>query len=65
MYPSICRCCGGAMSRTEPANSNVCLICDPAVRESAGHELEEVGDAREMTSARLGAMSPQLEVMGA
>ena len=53
------------MSRTEPANSNVCLICDPAVRESAGHELEEVGDAREMTSARLGAMSPQLEVMGA
>ena len=65
MYPNICRCCGQAMSRAEPLNPNVCGVCDPAVDESVEHDLEEVGDTGEMTSARLGAMAPQLEVMGA
>jgi hypothetical protein len=53
------------MSRAEPLNPNVCGVCDPAVDESVEHDLEEVGDTGEMTSARLGAMAPQLEVMGA
>lgn len=53
------------MSRMEPANPNVCLVCDPAVHEGAEQNQEGPGDAGEMTSARTGVMSPQLEVMGA
>ncbi len=53
------------MNQREPINPNVCLICDPAARDSAEQNQEGPGDAGEMTSARIRAMSPQLEVMGA
>ena len=53
------------MNRTEPSNPNVCLVCDPAVMESAGGDLEGPGDPGEMAGVSAGVAVPPWEAVGA
>lgn len=53
------------MSRAEPANPNVCLVCDSSVEEGASWELEDAGDFEEVTVRTAGVAARPMEAVGA